>query len=1091
MRSKHLFFLILFAVGNAYGIGELESQLSVVPSSGGTLVSTTSSERFSNIRSTGIMMGPVFLRDGALESLNRFGLSGSLQDKPTCCTGPEAESNPLCAPKDVCSAFPGAIASSVDSDVSKLIDLIAKGHKEQAIPIPNIKNACQSCYAKAFEVSESSKDFNSERKTLEDAMNVRIAKQQVTKAFQALHSYNDSLFRFYGLHADKLDYATMGLDKTEALSLLTCSDADTIMQKIKDPNGACKETINSFKNSSDFEAYINSQTDWFKNSIGKNASAGNTFESMLSDYLQNFNKGHLRTENSCTTRTMHGRYLAARFYSKADIDSEGKERAESISDLVFNKLDELVPREDLNDGGSINDYCQSSEKDIRLPVALLHERLVASIPETTSEDEKSKIVEEVQQNFAIAVYREPTLNLMLNSKVAFCDHYVNPRMKNPSLDSRSVFENIYKPETSPYSLFEMVKAATKNCAPLYESLVDNICNPAQTDIAGKGQIEDAVSFIRDNYNPNGIGDTEKNLLLNSIVCEKGGQLEPSNTDVFIGLNSKIYLSSPYTPDSDGNIFFKDKEYSSRVNLMVDIRGDRPALLSALDNYDLFNTAAFNEASGKCDGINLSKDIARFYQDISGDESYALSKMNYEGKIIGVKSSSDTSEVDMIDEIADLAAANMTHTAVVDDEKLTESRNETRLNISSGKLGIMYGGRSSGIGGGASSRSETVVAGTGLTGRDIAEQAKVQTAEVDDTVYSMPESDGLSSMDRLMQESQRASAMYERTKQRYSGARENILNDSSLNPSDVASAVSTEPEIQESFDELRDKVAKATGVSESEANNKLVNALAGSEDSLQSELGSEKSNAQLLAEIEQLKAEIAAAKRKGDAKSVKDSSDEYIAELENRIKELESGEARSRKSSQGRTPASTKSGSGAATSGPVITASGRNNGFVSSMVNPTPTASQAAANILGNLSLVRNIIDNPSEFIKSGDFNISLKDNQLFLKVEKKDINEPIEISSYSVDSNGQLTAIEFPGRKAISVAALSSESKQALQSYVEKYPELVTQAQETEIAAIKKEMKKVKEVRAIASEAVENPDDASVYAELVCSLDSDDKLCQN
>ena len=116
---------------------------------------------------------------------------------------------------------------------------------------------------------------------------------------------------------------------------------------------------------------------------------------------------------------------------------------------------------------------------------------------------------------------------------------------------------------------------------------------------------------------------------------------------------------------------------------------------------------------------------------------------------------------------------------------------------------------------------------------------------------------------------------------------------------------------------------------------------------------------------------------------------------------------------------------------------------------------------------------------------------MFLKVEKKDINEPIEISSYSVDSNGQLTAIEFPGRKAISVAALSSESKQALQSYVEKYPELVTQAQETEIAAIKKEMKKVKEVRAIASEAVENPDDASVYAELVCSLDSDDKLCQN
>ncbi len=216
MRSKHLFFLILFVVGNAYGNEDPVSVSSAVSNSGGTLIGSTRNG-YITTRQTD-MMAPVLVKGKAFAKLEGIRLSES-QDKPTCCTGPEAETNPLCAPKDICSAFPGAIANSVDSDVSKLIDIIAKGHKEQAIPIPNIKNACQSCYAKAFEVSESSKDFSSERKTLEDAMNVRIAKQQVTKAFQALHSYNDSLFRFYGLHTDKLDYATMGLDKTEALNI--------------------------------------------------------------------------------------------------------------------------------------------------------------------------------------------------------------------------------------------------------------------------------------------------------------------------------------------------------------------------------------------------------------------------------------------------------------------------------------------------------------------------------------------------------------------------------------------------------------------------------------------------------------------------------------------------------------------------------------------------------------------------------------------------------------------------------------------------------------------------------------------------------
>ena len=1010
------------------------------------------------------------------------------EEKPTCCDGPESYKNPLCTAKDVCEVFPGAIAGSVDNDFSNIMSKLVLANKDNIVPISKVKNACRSCYSKAFNTVESEKSFEQERNNLQDIMNMRVAKQQITQSFQALHSYNDSLYRFYGLHADKLDYQIQaaGLSKEEARAKLTCSDSSAIMEKINNPNGVCKSKIDSFKNSADFENYINEQTDWFKNSIGQNSTAGNTFEDMLTDYLDNFNQGNIRTKNSCTTRTMHGNFLAAKFYNKNG-QTEG-----SVSEFVFNTLDNLIPRKDIVEGGSIQKYCNDQNAD-SLPVSILQSRFVSSLPVSSSQDEDDNALNEAKKKFSTAIYMEPSLNMMLNSKSVFCDSYIEPRKKDDTLNSRAVFENTYKQTASSRELFKMAQEAAKNCEPLYENLANNICNPGPVSGADEEQVKDAANFARSNYFASGIDETEKNLLLNSLLCEKSNLNGSLNTPSLISLNAGVYLSSPYTPDIDGRIFFKGKEYSSRIELMVELRKDKSNLFDALDNYDLFNTAAFNDVEGTCDGINVSQAVQRFHKAMSGDENYAQTKMGYEGKIVGIRSASDISEVDTIDEIVGQAAANMTRTAVADDEKINRARKQTRENISSGKIADMYRARSSTRGGFGNSSSNTVIAGTGLTGRDIAEQAQVQTAESDDTIYSMSEGDGLSSIERLMQETQRATAMYERTKERYSGARDNILNDRSLNPSDVASAISNEPEIQESFDELRDKVAKATGVSESEANNKLVNALAGTGDLSESELGAEKSNAQLLAEIEQLKAEIAEAKRKGDAKSVRDSSDEYIAELENRIKDLEGREARSTRSSRGRSPSSlsANSGSGTAKIGSLSSGSGRNSSFISSMVSPTPTASQAAASILGNLALVRNIIDNPNEFIKSGDFNISLKENQLYLKVAKKDINEPIEISSYSVDSKGQLTAIEFPGRKAISIAALSPESQQALQSYVEKYPELVIQAQDKEIAVTKKEMEEVKAVRATASKVVENPEDPSVYAELVCSLDSDDQLCQN
>jgi hypothetical protein len=310
----------------------------------------------------------------------------------------------------------------------------------------------------------------------------------------------------------------------------------------------------------------------------------------------------------------------------------------------------------------------------------------------------------------------------------------------------------------------------------------------------------------------------------------------------------------------------------------------------------------------------------------------------------------------------------------------------------------------------------------------------------------------------------------------------------ISQTEVMETLNEDENIAEQYTDVKDRLKDQLAPGE-DVNAKLQNVLTGEEELEKSELTCkledktkcEGQNSDLLAEIEKLKAQVAASAKATRAEAVQSESDKRIKALEEELAKFKQIASAKVDSTSPSTTYKSSAGDGSSSSKGSISVSGSDGKPLFRSPSSIASSDQISKQAFKGDKIITNIVkSNPEQFIDKKDFDLALNGNNLVLTIDAEQIKKaPVSIDRVILDSSGQVSQIIIAGGKPISMTTLSTSSRSAVEKFIASNKDTLTEQTE-----------KIKEsIVALESIQVQAKADSVRYNQLLCEMDTSRSGC--
>lgn len=310
----------------------------------------------------------------------------------------------------------------------------------------------------------------------------------------------------------------------------------------------------------------------------------------------------------------------------------------------------------------------------------------------------------------------------------------------------------------------------------------------------------------------------------------------------------------------------------------------------------------------------------------------------------------------------------------------------------------------------------------------------------------------------------------------------------ISQTEVMETLNEDEKIAEQYTDVKDRLKDQLAPGE-DVNAKLQNVLTGEEELEKSELTCkledktkcEGQNSELLAEIEKLKAQVAASAKATRAEAVQSESDKRIKALEEELAKFKQIASAKVDSTSPSTTYKPSPGDGSSSSRGSISVSGADGKPLFRSPSSIASSDQVSKQAFKGDKIITNIVkSNPEQFIDKKDFDLALNGNNLVLTIDAEQIQKaPVNIDRVILDSSGQVSQIIIAGGKPISMTTLSTSSRSAVEKFIASNKGTLTEQTE-----------KIKEsIVALESIQVQAKADSVRYNQLLCEMDTSRSGC--